>query len=285
VRRIFLLIGRGLLILVISGFAGAVLVRLAPGFGVDERALDARFSAGTRNAIDRELAADRSPLRFYIRYAGSLLRGDAGQSVVFGQPVGLLIRERFAATAERVVQGLVLAWGAALLIGTAAALLRRTSIVAGTMVINGALLSIPSAVLATGCLLLRLSPSLAIAAVIFPRVCPHIYEQLRTGLTSPHVIMARAWGLRPARLFCFHVLPSALPPLAALAAVTVTLAFGACIAVEALSDSAGIGEMAWRAALGRDLPVLVAVTLLLTAITVASNIAAEAATLAMGRSA
>jgi peptide/nickel transport system permease protein len=79
------------------------------------------------------------------------------------------------------------------------------------------------------------------------------------------------------------VLPSALPPLLTLLAVSVTLAFGASIAVEALSDSAGIGEMAWRAALGRDLPVLVAVTLLLTAITVASNLAAEAATLGLGR--
>jgi peptide/nickel transport system permease protein len=282
-RTILLLLCRDLLILMVSGFAGAVLVRLAPGFDVDERALDARFSAATLDRIGKERAADRNPLRFYAQYLGGLLRGDAGRSVVFGQPVASLIRERLPATGKRVAEGMVLGWGGALLLGLAAALVRRTPVVAATMLINGALLSIPSAVLATMCLLLRLSPSIAIACVIFPRVCPHVYEQLRAALAAPHVMTARARGLRPERLFCFHVLPSALRPLVSLFAVSVTLAFGASIAVEALSDSAGIGEMAWRAALGRDLPVLVAVTLLLTAITVASNVAAEAATLGLGR--
>ena len=42
---LFRLLGRGLAILAISGLFGAALVRLAPGFGIDERALDTRFSA------------------------------------------------------------------------------------------------------------------------------------------------------------------------------------------------------------------------------------------------
>jgi peptide/nickel transport system permease protein len=66
-------------------------------------------------------------------------------------------------------------------------------------------------------------------------------------------------------------------PLVALAGVSVTLAFGASIPIEALSDSPGIGQLAWRAALGRDLPVLVTVTLLLTVVTVVANIIADIA--------
>jgi peptide/nickel transport system permease protein len=57
----------------------------------------------------------------------------------------------------------------------------------------------------------------------------------------------------------------------------VTLAFGASIPIEALSDSPGMGQLAWRAALGRDVPVLVTVTLLLTAVTVFSNVIADIA--------
>jgi len=71
------------------------------------------------------------------------------------------------------------------------------------------------------------------------------------------------------------VVPPALVPLIALAGVSVPLAFSASIPVEALADAPGIGQLTWQAALGRDLPVLVTVTLLLTVITVVGNLAAD----------
>jgi peptide/nickel transport system permease protein len=179
--------------------------------------------------------------------------------------------------------GLAAGWSAAILFAAAAALSRRTSTVLASTAISGTLLSIPSAVVATFCLILRLAPAIAIAAVIFPRVFPHAYEQLRAGLDAPHVIMARAKGLAGARLFLFHVLPAALMPLVALGGVSVTLAFGASLPVEALADSPGIGQLAWRAALGRDLPVLVGITLLLTAITVFANVVADLIMVRLGR--
>lgn len=79
------------------------------------------------------------------------------------------------------------------------------------------------------------------------------------------------------RLLLFYVGPPALMPLVALAGVSVTLAFGASIPIEALSDSPGMGQLAWRAALGRDIPVLVSLTLLLTAVTVFANVMADIA--------
>jgi peptide/nickel transport system permease protein len=151
------------------------------------------------------------------------------------------------------------------------------------MALSGALLSIPAAVVATICLLLRLSPATAIAAVVFPRIFPHAYEQLRASRAAPHVVMARARGLGATRLFLFHVVPPALMPLIALAGVSVTLAFGASIPVEALADVPGLGQLAWRAALGRDLPVLVAVTLLLTLFTVVANLLADLVLARLGR--
>jgi peptide/nickel transport system permease protein len=262
---------RAVVIVLISGLAGATLVRLAPGFGIDERALDPRLSAESRAAIAREHASERSPLGFYIAFLGGMLRGDAGRSVVFSQPVMQLVAERAPETLRSVAAGLAVGWIAAILLATSAALSRRAPPAIAAIALSGTLLSIPAAVLATLCLLLRLSPSLAIAAVIFPRIFPHAYEQLRTSLAAPHVVAARARGLAASRLFLFQVVPSALMPMVALAGVSVTLAFGASIPVEALADTPGIGQLAWRAALGRDLPVLVSVTLLLTVITVAAN--------------
>jgi peptide/nickel transport system permease protein len=266
---------RGIVILLISGLAGATLVRLAPGFGIDERALDTRLSADSLQAIEREHNEERNLLKFYVRFLGGLLRGDTGRSVVFAQPVGPLIRERAPRTFHTVIAGLGYGWSAALLLATAATVSRRVVTVLAAMTVSGSLLSIPSALLATLCLLLRLSPAIAIAAVVFPRVFPNAYEQLRASFAAPHVVTARARGLPATRLFLFHVVPSALMPLVALGGVSVTLAFGASIPIEALADSPGLGQLAWQAALGRDLPVLVSITLLLTAITVAANVLAD----------
>jgi peptide/nickel transport system permease protein len=137
-------------------------------------------------------------------------------------------------------------------------------------------------VLAIFCLLFRFAPAVAIAAVVFPRIFPHAHAQFQASRAAPHVVMARARGLGAGRLLLFHVVPPALMPLIALAGVSIPLAFGASIPVEALADVPGIGQLAWRAALGRDLPVLVAVTLLLTAITVAANLAADLALARLG---
>jgi peptide/nickel transport system permease protein len=68
----------------------------------------------------------------------------------------------------------------------------------------------------------------------------------------------------------------------ALGGVSVALAFGASIPVEALADSPGVGQLAWRAALGRDIPLLVSITLLLTAVTTAANLLSDIAMLRAG---
>ena len=266
---------RGVVILLIAGLAGTTVVRWAPGFGIDERALDPRLSSQSLEAIERGHAAERNPLTFYVRFLVGMLRGQGERSVVFAQPVGKLIAERAPRTVRAVMAGLAYGWGGAVLLATAATVSRRAAMVLAAMTVSGSLLSIPSAVLATICLLLRLSPAIAIGAVVFPRVFPNAYEQLRASLAAPHVVTARARGLPAARLFLFHVVPEALMPLIALGGVSITLAFSASIPVEALADSPGIGQLAWQAALGRDLPVLVSVTLLLTVITVVANVMAD----------
>jgi peptide/nickel transport system permease protein len=273
---------RAVVVILMSGLAGATLVRVAPGFGIDDRFLDPRITSHTRAAVEREHESERNPLAFYGRFLSGVLHGELGRSAISGEPISKLIRERAPSTLRTVTFGLALAWGAAVLFAVAAVLSGRASVTVFTVGINGVLLSIPSAVLATVCLVLSLPPATVISAVAFPRVFPYIYEQLRASLARPHVLMARARGLSRCRVFFFHVVPSALAPVVALSGVSVTLAFGASIPVEALADSPGIGQLAWRAALGRDLPVLVMITLMLTAITVLANALADIAVIQLG---
>ena len=81
---------------------------------------------------------------------------------------------------------------------------------------------------------------------------------------QPHVLAARARGLSELRILFWHVVPVVAPQLLAVAGVSVSLAVGAAIPVEALCGLAGVGQLAWQAALARDLPLLVNITVLMT---------------------
>ena len=61
----------------------------------------------------------------------------------------------------------------------------------------------------------------------------------------------------------------------AVAGVSVSMAVGAAIPVEALCGLAGVGQLAWQAALARDLPLLVNITILVTVVTLLANCGAD----------
>jgi len=90
------------------------------------------------------------------------------------------------------------------------------------------------------------------------------------------VQMARAKGLGTIRIFFRHVMPPAGGQLLALAAVSVNMAFGAAVAVEAICDQPGLGQLAWKAAVARDLPVLVILTAMVAVLTQFSRLVADA---------
>src|SRR5258708_30609240 len=96
-------------VLLVGGLLGGALVRVAPGFGTDERALDARLSNSSIAAL-REAPAEGSDLAvYYWRYLGGLLRGDLGSSVSLGRPVKELLGERLVVRVRSASTGLSLA--------------------------------------------------------------------------------------------------------------------------------------------------------------------------------
>jgi peptide/nickel transport system permease protein len=98
---------------------------------------------------------------------------------------------------------------------------------------------------------------------------------LDKAYSLPHIITARAKGLSELRILFWHVVPVVGPQLLALAGVSVSLAVGAAIPVEALCGLAGIGQLAWQAALARDLPLLMNITVLVTLVTLLANSGAD----------
>jgi peptide/nickel transport system permease protein len=265
--RILSLVG----LIVLAGLLGATLLRLAPGFDTDERELDPRLSEASREEIRAERSGDRNILSFYGRYLQDASRGDLGLSRSLGQPVTELFRERFPVTARLAGIGLLVGWSLALP-AALIAIIRPGGWLDGLAGIAGGLaISVPSALIALAILHFDGWLPLGVGIIVFPRIYAYLRNILVKVSRMPHILAALARGVGKASIIGRHVLPVAMPEVGALAGVSVTLALGAAVPVEVLCSQPGIGQLAWQAALSRDLPVLVGLTWIAAAITLSAN--------------
>jgi len=259
----------------LGGLLSATLVRLAPGFDVDERELDPHLNPQSVQALRDARQQDHNIFRFYLSYMKRAARGELGTSLSLGQPVRTLLRDRAPLTLRLLSMGLGLAWLLTLTLALSAAWLRLSVYDALTTVLSGIFLCIPAAVLALLSVLWNVPGSLAIALIVFPRTYRYTRNLLMKAYSLPHIVTARAKGLGEARILFWHVVPVVTPQLLAVAGVSVSMAVGAAIPVEALCGLAGIGQLAWQAALARDLPLLVNITILVTLVTLLANSGAD----------
>jgi peptide/nickel transport system permease protein len=271
VARVLRTITAIVIALLVGTLVSATLVRMAPGFDSDERVLDSRLSAESIAAIRAERAGNRNILHFYLTYVARAAHGDFGVSQSLDRPVSELIRDRLPTTIGLALGGLLLGWVAALGLAVSATVFRNVGFDISGTVVAGALLCIPSAVLALASALFRTPAYLAVALIVLPRVYRYCRNLLAHSYDMPHVLTARAKGLSEARVLFWHILPTSAPQLLALAGVSVSIAFGACIPIESLCGIAGVGQLAWQAALGRDLPLLVTITCFVTIVTLIAN--------------
>lgn len=259
----------------LGGFLSATLVRLAPGFAADEAQLDPHLNSSSVQALRETRLENHNIFRFYLHFLERAGHGDLGTSISLGQPVNTLLRQRIPLTLRLVGLGLFLSWAVAMALALSAAWLRVGGYDALTTVITGTLLCIPAAVLALISVLWSVPGALAIALIVFPQVYRYVRNLLAKAYLRPHIITARAKGLSELRILFWHVVPVAGPQLLAVAGVSVSLAVGAAIPVEALCGLAGVGQLAWQAALARDLPLLVNITVLVTLVTLLANSSAD----------
>ncbi len=235
-------VARILLTVLLGGILGATLLRVAPGFGVDEEELDSRLNDQSIRALRQEQQTDTNVLTFYFRYLDRMLHGDLGISRTLRRPVSELLRERLPETAKSVTLSLALGWALSLALVILALMSRSWSVDLFGSVISGFLLCLPAAVLSVLFVLTRAPARLVLSLIVFPNV----YRYVRNLL-----VRSASQG------------------------VSVSLALTAAIPVEALCDLPGIGQLAWKAALGRDLYLLVNLTMVVTVITLLANSASN----------
>ncbi|HTX75708.1 MAG TPA: ABC transporter permease subunit [Terracidiphilus sp.] len=251
-----------LTILLLVMIGTTILVRLAPGYLSDEREMDARYGQTARIQLAEEAAKSHSLLQMVSTELKEWLHGNGGLSRQFQVPVGDLIRPRLAVTGELLLRSLLLGWVFAVCAAIVSSAGRNPS--AFWQMPATLLLAVPTAAMATLCLLSgEGGPVLVMALLVAARDFKFLHYLLRKAWLEPHLMYARAVGIATPRLLVAHLLPSVAGQLAALASLSIVTALSALVPVEVIFNIPGLGQLAWNAALNRDLPVLLAITLIM----------------------
>ncbi len=265
------------------------LMRIAPGGPFDkERSLPPEIE----RALAAEYHLDESIPRQYLRYLGSLARGDLGPSFQYeGFRVSELIAQGLpvSLTLGALAMLLALLMGGAM--GIAAALSHRRLPDHGLMTMALMGVSIPSYVVAPLLVLvfaigLRWLPAggwvtgrtsdlvLPVIALALPQVSA-IARLLRGSLLEvlqqPYLRTARAKGLPPHLVILRHAIkPALMPLLSYLGPATAAILTGSVV-VEQVFDLPGIGRYFVQGALNRDYTLVLGVVLLYGTLIVAFN--------------
>jgi ABC-type dipeptide/oligopeptide/nickel transport system permease component len=262
-RRLARFLADTAILLVAGSLAATLLFRLTPGADSDPSDLAGGLSEHSIEARRAERRKQISSTGQSVQYFVGILRGDFGKSTLSGAPVSGLMLDRAPATLWLVLSGALLGLAAGLLIAGAVILIYPGTLEALSTTGFLGLLSLPAGLLVLLAIFTRLPLELAVGAVVAPRVYFYASRLLAKQRVSGYVLHAIASGVGPLRIAVFHIMPALRSELYALAGFAIVTALAAAIPAEALSGRPGIGQLAWRSAMERDLPVLVAVTLCL----------------------
>jgi peptide/nickel transport system permease protein len=252
---------RTLAVVFLVSVASSVMVRLAPGYLSDTREMDAKYASSARHELVTEATRNGSINQVLMNQVSDWTRGTLGLSREYEIPVLELLRPRLAVTGSLALRTIGFAWTLALCGALAASLAPRIRL--ASQIPIALLLAVPTAAMATTCLLIDAGgPVIVLTLVIAVRDFKFVERILRKAWCEPHLLQARAQGVTTARMLRAHIIPGIAPQLLALASLSIVTALGAIVPVEVIFSVPGLGSLAWGAAQNRDIPVLVAVTML-----------------------
>jgi peptide/nickel transport system permease protein len=240
--------------------------------------------------LRHQLGLDRPLLTQYFDYAGKLIRGDLGRSYVSNSEVSREIARQFGSTARLAAAGMLVALLIGLPTGILAAL-RRGSWVdylsSGISVLGVAIPNFWLAVLLTLVFSVKLNwlPVLgqgSLKAIIMPAIAlgwgfaAIITRLVRTSmievLQQPYVTTARAKGLTSWVVVVRHALKNAMIPVLTLLGLQVANLLSGAVVIESIFARQGIGALAVRGILAKDIPLVQGVTIFVAVIYVVVNL-------------
>jgi len=261
-------------------------------------------------ATDEQIRAVRAKLRLddpihvqYLRWAGALLQGDLGLSLMMDRPIGPLIREAILRSAVLAGISLVLVAGVGIWLGVFTAVRKDSKADHAVSVGMYFFISVPEFFWAIVMILLFAGylgwlPATGYAplsegfwtwlkhiilpvATLVTGLVAHVARLTRSSmietLQSQYVTAARAKGLPERIVIRRHALRNALVPTITVLAIDVGLLMGGIVVVETVFSYPGLGRMLIFAIEQKDIPMVQAGILTITAVYALANLAADLA--------
>ena len=280
-----------------------LLVNLAPGGPSSLMRMDAtpeqRQALATRLGLDQPI-----PVR-YVQWLGGALHGDLGISLSTSEPVTLRIQQRLPNTLVLALTALAASIVLGIPLGMLAALRRNSVPDFVVAVVSVVGLSVPAFWLGIVLILLlsvefNLLPSSGVATtgsegdladrvrhllmpavVLSTTVLPYVVRFTRSAmlevLGQEYVRTATAKGLSQLRVVYGHALRNALVPVVSIIGTLVPRLVGGSVVTEAVFGWPGMGRLAVEAANGRDYPLIVGITVVVSAIVVVTSFVVDLA--------
>ena len=254
-------------------------------------------------AVRARLGLDDPAYVQYLRWAGAILRGDLGVSMMMDRPIGPIVREAILNSAILAGISIVLIALLGIWLGVISAVRRGSRLDHAISVGSYFFISVPEffwAIVvillfagylgwfpATGYAPLADGPWNWLQHIILPvatlvsGLVAHVSRLTRSSMietmNAQYITAARAKGLPEALVIRRHALPNALVPTITVLAIDFGLLMGGIVVVETVFSYPGLGRLLIFAIEQKDIPMVQAGILCVTAVYAAANLAADLA--------
>ncbi|SDK81313.1 ABC transporter permease [Nonomuraea jiangxiensis] len=300
-RYLLTRLGQALVIVILVTLITFVILHLLPG-GAARAILGKEATMQQIAAFDHQMGYDRPLWEQYALYLRRLVGGDLGYSFQLNQSVTEAISQRLPKTMLLSVASTVLAVVVAVPLGVVQAVRRNRW---PDYTINGlSLLAYATPIFFMGLMMIILFsqvwpvlppeapqgftlaevladpaglvlPVVTLAILTVAVYSRYIRSSMVDNLNENYVRTARSKGLSESRVIVGHTLRNGLFPVITLLGMYLPALFSGALVVERLFNYPGMGLLFWQAALKRDYPILLGVTLLISVATVVGALIAD----------
>lgn len=300
-RYLLTRLGQALVIVLLVTLITFVILHLLPG-GAARAILGKEATLQQIASFDHEMGYDRPLWEQYALYLQRLVRGDLGYSFQLNQSVAEAINQRLPKTMLLSLASTLLAVVVAVPLGVIQAVRRNRW---PDYTINGlSLLAYATPIFFMGLMMIILFsqvwpvlppeapqgftmaevladpaglvlPTLTLTILTVAVYSRYIRSSMVDNLNENYVRTARSKGLSEGRVIVGHTLRNGLFPVITLLGMYLPALFSGALVVERLFNYPGMGLLFWQAALKRDYPILLGVTLLISVATVLGALVAD----------
>ncbi len=300
-RYLITRLGQALIVVVLVTIIAFLLLHLLPG-GAARATLGKEATLQQLADFNHQMGYDRPWIQQYGMYVQRLLHGDLGYSYQLNQSVTEAIGQRLPKTMVLSLLSTLLAIVVAIPLGVVQAVRRNRW--PDYTITALSLLAYATPIFFMGLMMIILFsqvwpilppeapqgftvadvfadpaglvlPTVTLAIVTIAVYSRYVRSSMVDNLNENYVRTARSKGLSERTVVIRHTLRNGLFPVITLLGMYLPALFSGALVVESLFNYPGMGQLFWQAALKRDYPILLGVTLIISIATVLGALLAD----------